>query len=177
MKIKTILTATFFTATFFATSLMMATLSLPTYAADKQSRAHLKAHVKEKLQLEQTLNDFLANSINNDFKNHNNFWADELIYTSSAGLRFDKAFIMKDLDPNKNVEVGELPPHYWAEEADIRVYGDIAIVAFKLMHKDNKQAKELRQTYYNTGTFAKRDGKWQAIAWQATKIPQTTEAK
>ncbi len=172
MKIKTIFNTTFLAATFFTTTLMMTTLSLPTYAADKQS----SAHVKEKQQLEQTLNDFLANSVKNDFKNHNSFWADELIYTSSAGLRFDKAFIMKDLDPNKNVEAGELPPHYWAEETDIRVYGDIAIVAFKLMHKDNKQAKVLRQTYYNTGTFAKRDGKWQAIAWQATKIPQTSEA-
>lgn len=176
MKIKTIPTATFLASTFFTTTLIMTTLSLPSYAAGTQSSAHVKAHVKEKQQIEKTLNDFLANSVKNDFKNHNSFWADELIYTSSAGLRFDKAFIMKDLDPNKNVEAGELQPHYWAEETDIRVYGDIAIVAFKLMHKDNKQAKELRQTYYNTGTFAKRDGKWQAIAWQATKIPQTSEA-
>jgi hypothetical protein len=27
------------------------------------------------------------------------------------------------------------------------------------------------QQYFNTGTFVKREGRWQAVAWQATKIP------
>ncbi len=26
--------------------------------------------------------------------------------------------------------------------------------------------------YFNTGTFLKREGKWQAVAWQATIIPK-----
>jgi hypothetical protein len=26
--------------------------------------------------------------------------------------------------------------------------------------------------YRNTGTFLKRNGKWQAVAWQATKVPE-----
>jgi hypothetical protein len=29
--------------------------------------------------------------------------------------------------------------------------------------------------YFNTGTFIKRDGKWQVVAWQATKTPSGTE--
>jgi hypothetical protein len=31
--------------------------------------------------------------------------------------------------------------------------------------------------YFNTGTFVKRDNKWQAVAWQATKIPAEFEEK
>jgi hypothetical protein len=30
--------------------------------------------------------------------------------------------------------------------------------------------------YLNTGTFAKRDGAWKAVAWQATRVPKKTEA-
>ena len=25
--------------------------------------------------------------------------------------------------------------------------------------------------YFNTGTFLRRDGLWQVVAWQATRIP------
>ena len=31
------------------------------------------------------------------------------------------------------------------------------------------------QEFYNTGTFVKRRGRWQAVAWQATRIPGTEE--
>jgi hypothetical protein len=26
--------------------------------------------------------------------------------------------------------------------------------------------------YYNTGTFVNRNSQWQAVAWQATRIPE-----
>lgn len=134
--------------------------------------ASFGAYANDKATVEKTLNNFLANKIQNDFQNHNNFWASELIYTSSDGLRFDKAYIMAGFKGNESNAPSPEAPVYWAEETDIRLYGDIAIVAFKLMHKENKTAKEIKQTYFNTGTLINRDGKWQAIAWQATKIPQ-----
>jgi hypothetical protein len=34
---------------------------------------------------------------------------------------------------------------------------------------DGSEAKN----YFNTGTFLKRGGNWQAVAWQATVIPGT----
>ena len=58
---------------------------------------------------------------------------------------------------------------YSATDVDIRVHDDMAIVAFKLVAKEGT---EVMQTYWNTGTFAKRTVGWQAIAWQATKIPK-----
>ena len=30
--------------------------------------------------------------------------------------------------------------------------------------------------YLNTGTFAKRGGKWQAVAWQATRLQDAKES-
>ena len=41
-----------------------------------------------------------------------------------------------------------------------------AVVAFRLVSEP--------QQYFNTGTFVKRGGRWQAVAWQATKIPAGT---
>lgn len=99
---------------------------------------------------------------------HNEFWADDLVYTSSAGARTDKAEIMAGFDGTERSNEAASPTEYAAEDIDIRVYGTTAIVAFRLVA--NAPSNESAQ-YLNTGTFLKRRGKWQVIAWQATKIP------
>jgi len=62
---------------------------------------------------------------------------------------------------------------YYADEVDIRLYDDTAVVAFKLVANiplENGRFDTLN--FYNTGTFIKRNGVWRAVAWQATQIPQ-----
>ncbi|REL29324.1 nuclear transport factor 2 family protein [Thalassotalea euphylliae] len=143
-------------------------------AATNNQTTNIKTN--EKAVISQLLNDFLANSVNDDLANHQRFWADDLIYTSSSGTRFDKSYIIQGIKADKADKAASensdtLPPVYWAEDTDIRVYGDTAIVAFKLMHKENAKANAVKQTYFNTGTLLKRDSSWQVVAWQATKIP------
>ena len=58
------------------------------------SYAHSNSQSETKAQLTSILTDFLSNKVADDFKNHDSFWADDLIYTSSAGLRFNKAYIL-----------------------------------------------------------------------------------
>ncbi len=106
---------------------------------------------------------------------HNRFWAEDLIYTSSDGSRFGKADILAGFDGS---EAEDEPSEdgssivYSGEEVDIRVYGDTAIVAFKLVGTPTDKSDNPDVLYYfNTGTFLKRDGVWQVVAWQATKIP------
>lgn len=115
------------------------------------------------------LDAFLANS--HTAAAHQAFWADDLVYTSSAGLRFGKADILASFDgaPAEDV-VPET--EYAASETDIRIYDDTAIVAFKLVGTpvDSRQDRQV-EYYFNTGTFLRRNGGWQAIAWQATRIP------
>ena len=43
------------------------------------------------------------------------------------------------------------------------------------MGTTDKAGKKTVNHYLNTGTFLKRDGKWQAVAWQATVMPQQKE--
>jgi uncharacterized protein DUF4440 len=117
------------------------------------------------------LHDFLATS--DKEQAHERFWADDLVYSSSAGLRFGKADIMSGFDSASDEDT-DTPPEivYSGEEVDVRLYGDTAIVAFKLVGTptDEESAGNVLY-YYNTGTFLKRGGVWKAVAWQATKIP------
>ena len=99
---------------------------------------------------------------------HQQFWADDLVYTSSTGTRVDKAEIMAGFSDD---EAAAAAPQigYSARDVDIRIYGDAAVVAFRLVGTPVDASPVLY--YFNTGTFLKRDGVWQAVAWQATRIP------
>ena len=63
-------------------------------------------------------------------------------------------------------------PTYSAEDMHVRIHGDTGVVTFKLVGTPAEGSDEPVTYYFNTGTFLKRQGNWQAIAWQATKIPQ-----
>ena len=119
------------------------------------------------------LHDFLANSATREA--HERFWADDLVYSSSAGLRFGKADILEGYDTaDDTADADDSAPAmvYSGEEVDVRLDGDTAVVAFKLVGTPtNEEAGNDVLYYYNTGTFLKRDGVWKVVAWQATKIP------
>ncbi len=102
---------------------------------------------------------------------HATFWAEDLIYTSSDGSRFGKAEIMVGFDSAQGSD--EAPAMvYSGEEVTIRVFEDTAVATFKLVGTPtDKSTDEVVLYYFNTGTFLKRDGVWQVVAWQATKIP------
>jgi len=116
------------------------------------------------------LEEFLDGASRNDAQVHDRFWADDLIYTSSAGERFGKEHIMSGMNDEPDAEPDSSPIRFSAEDVQIQLYGETAIVAFRLMGIPEGQPRgELR--FYNTGTFLKRNGQWRAVAWQATIIP------
>ncbi len=124
-------------------------------------------------ELTQLLQDFLAGASVGDIAAHERFWADDLVYTSSAGERFGKAKILTELRADQNeAGAGQDAPatRYSGEDVSVRLYGDTAVVAFRLLGALQDGSGQVNQ-YYNTGTFRKQDGEWQAVAWQATRIP------
>jgi hypothetical protein len=116
-------------------------------------------------QLTQRVRDFLANVPKSDKKVFDDFFADDVIYTRSVGVTVDKAEILKNIDVRA---ASEPQATFEADDFTVHAYGDTAIVNFRLvMHNVNTE-----QVYFrNTGTFLKRNGKWQVVAWQATKAP------
>jgi hypothetical protein len=121
-------------------------------------------------QLTLLLNEFLAGASINDAAVHERFWADDLVYTSSGGERFGKQAILDGLRA-EGAETAEPAVVYSAEDVRIRLYDDMAVVAFRLLGTVQGDPRGVTQ-YLNTGTFQKRAGEWKAVAWQATRIPQ-----
>jgi len=116
------------------------------------------------------LHEFLAGASQNDAAAHDRFWAEELVYTSSAGERRGKAEIMNSLSEAPDPAEEEPATVYTAENIRIQQYGDAAVVAFRLIGTAQDDSAAVAQ-YFNTGTFLRRDGEWQVVAWQATRIP------
>ncbi|WP_445362327.1 nuclear transport factor 2 family protein [Microbulbifer sp. ANSA003] len=133
-------------------ALLFITSTAPAMAGDRED-------------LHQLLTNFIGKAAT-DSQAHQRFWAEDLVYTSSGGKRFGKSEIMQGMQTSPTEPV---TTSYAAEEIDIRLLGNIAIIAFKLSANDSGKGEQ--SYYFNTGTFIKRDGEWRALAWQATRIP------
>ncbi len=123
------------------------------------------------------LRQFLEAVPRNDPAMHDRFWADDLIYTRAAGVRIDKSELMRQIHAEAATSPSPETTVYSAEDVRVQQYGTTAIVAFRLVGTTHKGDQVEVMNYFNTGTFLKRDGKWQAVAWQATKIPDASETK
>ena len=126
-------------------------------------------------ELTKLLNDFLAGASRNDPAVHERFWADDLIYTRSAGRRTNKAEIMHDVRTAPAPKPDDPKTVYTAEDIRIQQYGDTAIVAFRLVATTELDGAKQVQNLLNSGTFLKRNGKWQVVNWQSTRMPRTAE--
>src|SRR4051812_42321454 len=125
-------------------------------------------------ELTKLLQDFLAGASKNDIAMHDRFWADELVYTSALGRRKSKPDIMRELreETKATPKPEEGTAVYTAEDIRIQQYGDTAVIAFRLVATTDNGGTKTVANYFNTGTFLKRNGKWQVIAWQATALPK-----
>jgi uncharacterized protein DUF4440 len=121
-------------------------------------------------ELTRLLKEFLAGASHNDAAKHDRFWAEDLIYTRSAGQRIGKADILRDVRSAPAPKPGDPTTTYTAEDIRIQQYGQTAIVAFRLIGTTERDGLQRVTSYLNTGTFLKRSGKWRAVGWQATKM-------
>ncbi|WP_376692585.1 nuclear transport factor 2 family protein [Wenzhouxiangella sp. EGI_FJ10409] len=126
------------------------------------------ASTADQAELARLLERFLDGASVNDAAVHERFWADDLIYTGSDGRRFGKDEIMASLSASDDAGEADAsaPPEYSARDITIRVFGDTAVVTFRLMAR---QDGEVIGEYLNTGVFRKREPGWRAVTWQATR--------
>jgi len=124
-------------------------------------------------ELSKLLNEFLAATT--DPAMHERFWADDLIYTRSAGRRISKSEVLRDVRSAPSPQPGDPKTVYSAEDIRIQQYGDTAVVAFRLVGTTISAAGTQVARFLNSGTFVRRNGKWQVVNWQSTRIPRTEE--
>jgi ketosteroid isomerase-like protein len=123
-------------------------------------------------ELTRLLNEFLAGASRNDPSVHDRFWAEDVIYTGSAGRRRGKSDIMHDVRSAPAPKPKDPTTVYSAEDIRIQQYGNTAIVAFRLVATTQKNGTTDIMNYLNSGTFLKRKGKWQVVNWQSTRMPR-----
>ena len=116
------------------------------------------------------LKQFLDGASKNDVAAHERFWADDLIYTRSAGVRMGKAEILDNARSGPTATAEEATT-YSAEDIRIQQYGDAAVLAFRLVGVTGSGEQAEVAHYLNTGTLIKREGEWRVVAWQSTRVP------
>lgn len=117
-----------------------------------------------------TVRDFLKNVPANQRSTFDRFFGDEVIYTRATGQVVTKKDILADTG---NPAVPRANATFEAQEFNVHQYRDLAIVNFKLVMQATDNDKPVTRTFRNTAAFMKRNGQWQAIAWQATPIAAT----
>lgn len=120
-------------------------------------------------QLTTLLKQFLDGAGHSDRAMFVKFFADDVIYTRGTGVVVTKPQILENIDKR----AAEGKSTYSAEDITVHEYGDTAVVAFRLEGRTEHADKTIDAVHFrNTGTFLRRNGQWQAIAWQATKIAE-----
>ena len=121
------------------------------------------------------LKEFLAGASRNDAAVHDRFWSEDLIYTRSSGRRIGKTEVMHDVRSAPAPKPGDPTTTYSAEDIRIQQYGNVAVVAFRLVGTTENGGRTQVANYLNTGTFLKRQGQWRAVSWQATRMSRSEE--
>jgi len=119
-------------------------------------------------QLIERVHNFLANVPKNDPKVFEDFFADDVIYTRSAGVTVTKPDIIKNIDVR---QANDPKATFDGDDFTVHTYGDAAVVNFRLIMHNVVDGRKETIYFRNTGTFLKRNDKWQAVAWQATRVP------
>lgn len=153
-----------------AALLPLMSVNLPAQASGTRPKGTATiAEMAGSQQLKQMVRDFLAAVPSGNRQVFDTFFADDVIYTRSAGVTVNKSEILRNIDVRA---VNEPKATYEADDFTVHPYGDTAIVNFRLVQHNEKDGKQETNYFRNTGTFLKRNGKWQVVAWQATRVPE-----
>ena len=149
-----------------ATLLAFAMTASTHATADATAGATANATAGAEAQLRAQLAAFVEGAAANDAAVHDAFWAEELVYTSSSGTRFGKAELMAGVHASGPADPADVEASYGTRDVIVRLVGELGLLDFTLVAFEADGAEQL---YLNSGTFVWRDGRWQAVNWQATK--------
>jgi hypothetical protein len=119
------------------------------------------------------LKEFLAGAGGRDPALYDRFFADDVVYTRSTGAFTTKPMIMESVrKPSSDPATS-----FAAEDLTVRDFGNTVVVAFKLVGKTPHDGQVDTLLARDTGTFLRRNGRWQVVAWQATRIEEPAAPK
>ncbi len=128
---------------------------------------------QEKEALTELLGEFLSNV--DDPAMHDRLWAEDLVYTGSAGTRHGKEVIMNGMRDSESDTIETESPAYSYDSLNIKVFGNTAALTFRLIAETPSESGVDTSYYLNSGFFEKRNGQWKAVVWQATRMAESSE--
>jgi len=91
--------------------------------------------------------------------------SDDLIYTHASGWRQTKAEFLASL------RSGELLYHFFAtDDVNVQGYGNVVLVTGHATTEVRAKGQELNVSLLFLEAYVKRDGRWQLVAWQSTRV-------
>lgn len=91
---------------------------------------------------------------------------DDLVYTHSSATVDSKASYLESLTSGR-VTYKVIKP----ANLQVRVFGDIAVIHGEAAMNVDANGQVMNNTLRFTDIWTKRDGRWQMIAWQSTRMP------
>ena len=95
------------------------------------------------------------------------FLADEFIESSSSGAINTKPQVIAELTSD-----GSVFESYLLSELRVRLYGDSAVMTGLETIKSSLSGKDTSGAYRFTDVFVKREGRWQLVVAQSTRVPK-----
>ena len=113
---------------------------------------------------EQEINDAVVKGDTSAFEK---YFADDSLFTDPGGMVMDKAQTIADFKSgNLKIESSKL------EDMKVHVHGNAAVVTYGTTDKGAYKGKDISGNYRWTDVFVKRNGRWQIVAGQGTRVGQ-----
>lgn len=92
--------------------------------------------------------------------------ADDLVYTHSSAAVDSKASYLESLTSGR-VTYKVIKP----SNLQVRVFVDMAVIHGEAAMEVDANGQQIVNTLRFTDVWARRDGRWQMVAWQSTRMP------
>jgi ketosteroid isomerase-like protein len=150
---------------FLAVAVLTITAIPITFAQAKDSGKKQSGSVEQTLaNTEQEIVDAVVKRDTSVFEK---YFADSSLFTDPGGIVMDKAQTIADFKSgNLKIESSKL------DDMKVHVYGNSAVVTYGTTDKGSYKGKDISGNYRWTDVFVKRNGRWQIVAGQGTRVGQ-----
>jgi ketosteroid isomerase-like protein len=105
--------------------------------------------------------------LTNDIATLDRVWADDLTFTNPLGVIQTKAERLAEIKSG-----GRKLDAFDVDDIQVRVYDDTAVVTSRAILKGQRQGQDISGQYRGIDVYVKKEGQWQVVAAQATRIAQ-----
>ncbi len=124
-------------------------------------------NAKDSMRLKQIQQQLIKAWVSKDRNTINSLLADDWSVTDPSGRVLTKAQVMAEFDSgDRKLESGTI------DDVDVRLFGNVAVVTGRTTATGSYQGNTVTVKLRFTDVFLKRNGRWRAVASQATVIAE-----